>query len=74
MILMNVPKHLWGQVVLIAAQLINKIPLRVLKWKSPCEMLKGDNGGILPLKVFGCVYFVKDNRPSVEKLDPKAVK
>ena len=74
MIAMNVPKHLWGQAVLTAAQLINRMPSRVLDWKSPCEMLKGDNGGILPLKVFGCVCFVKDNRPSVGKLDPRAVK
>jgi hypothetical protein len=42
--------------------------------KSLCEMLKEDNGGILPLKVFGFVCFVKDNRPSIGKLDPRAVK
>jgi hypothetical protein len=74
MISMNVLKQLWGQTVLTVAQLINRMPSRVLEWKSPCEMLKGDNGGILPLKVFGCVCFVKDNRPSVGKLDPRAVK
>ncbi|KAF9672574.1 hypothetical protein SADUNF_Sadunf11G0056300 [Salix dunnii] len=54
--------------------MINRMPSRVLEWKSPCEMLKGDNGGILPLKVFGCVCFVKDNRSSVGKLDPTTVK
>jgi hypothetical protein len=37
-------------------------------------MVKGDNGGILPLKVLGCVCFVKDNKPSIGKLDPRAVK
>lgn len=37
-------------------------------------MLKGDNGGILPLKVFGYVCFVKDNRPTAGKLDPRAVR
>jgi hypothetical protein len=47
---------------------------RVLEWKSSCEMLKGNNGGILPLKVFSYVYFVKDNRPSVGKLDLRVVK
>jgi len=49
------------------------MPSRVLEWKSPCELLKGDNEGILPLKVFECVCFVKDNIP-VGKLDPRAVK
>ncbi|KAJ3668810.1 hypothetical protein LUZ61_022792 [Rhynchospora tenuis] len=43
MISMNVPKHLWGQAVLTAAALINRMPSR-------------------------------DNRPSVGKLDPRAVK
>jgi hypothetical protein len=56
MISMNVPKQLWGLVVLTAAQLINRVLSRVLEWKSPCEMLKGDNSGILPLKVFGCFF------------------
>ena len=65
---------MWGQAVLTAAQLINRMPSRVLEWQTPCVMLKGDNGGILPPKVFGCVCFVKDNRPTVGKLDPRAVK
>jgi hypothetical protein len=50
------------------------MPSRVLEWQTSFEMLKGDNGEILPLKVFGCVCFVKDNRPIVRKLDPRAVK
>jgi hypothetical protein len=37
-------------------------------------MLKGDNNEILTLKVFGCVCFMKDNKPSVRNLDPRAVK
>jgi hypothetical protein len=71
---MNVPKYLWGQAVLTATYLINRMPSRVLDWKSPIEMLKGENGDVLPLKTFGCVCFVQDNRPNVGKMDPKAVK
>jgi hypothetical protein len=74
MISMNVPKYLWGQAVLTAAQLINRTPSRILDWKSPCEMLKGDNGGILPLRVFDCMCFLRDNRLTVGKLDFRAVK
>jgi hypothetical protein len=37
-------------------------------------MLKGDNDGILPLKVFGCVCFVRDKRPCVGKINPGAMK
>jgi hypothetical protein len=74
MMSMNVPKHLWGQVVLTATYLINRMPSRVLDWKSPIEMLKGKSQDVIPLKTFGCVCFVQDNRPNVGKLDPKAVK
>jgi Integrase core domain len=74
MMSMNVPKYLWGQAVLTATYLINKMPSRVLDWKSPIEMLKGKNGDVLPLKTFDCVCFIQDNRPNVGKLDPKAVK
>jgi hypothetical protein len=74
MMSMNVPKYLWGQAVLTAIYLINMMPSRVLDWKSPIEMLKGKKGDVLLLKIFGCVCFVQDNRPNVEKLDPKAVK
>jgi Reverse transcriptase (RNA-dependent DNA polymerase) len=74
MMSMNVPKYLWGQAVLTATYLINRMPSRVLNWKSPIEMLKGKNEDVLPLKTFGYVCFVQDNRPNVEKLDPKAVK
>jgi hypothetical protein len=74
MIFMNVPKHLWGRAVMTTTQLINRMPSRVLEWQIPMEMLQKKNGSIPPLKVFGCVCFVKDNRPTVGKLDPKAVK
>jgi hypothetical protein len=74
MISMNVPKYLWGRAVMTATQIINRMPYRVLEWQIPMEMLHGKNESIPPLKVFGCVYFVKDNKPMVEKLDLRAVK
>jgi hypothetical protein len=74
MMSMNVPKYLWSQAVLTATYLINRMPSRVLDWKSPIEMLKGKNQDVIPLKTFGCVCFVQDNRPNVGKLDPKVVK
>jgi hypothetical protein len=74
MMSMNVLKYLWGQAVLTATYLINKMPSRVLDWKSPIEMLKGKDEDVVSLKIFGCVCFLQDNKLNVGKLDPKVVK
>ena len=71
---MNVPKFLWSEAVMTAVYLINRTPSRLLGWKTPYEMLRGVNEFIIPPKVFGCTCFVRDHRPSVGKLDPRAVK
>jgi len=71
---MNVPKYLWSEAVLTAAYLINRMPSRILGMKSPIELLLGRQEFKVPPKVFGCVCFVRDHRPSVGKLDPQAVK
>ena len=42
--------------------------------KTPYEVLFRKNEFIVPLKVFGCTCFVRDHRPSVGKLHPRAVK
>lgn len=56
------------------AYLINRIPSRILGMKSPAELLLGQREFKVPPKVFGCVCFVRDHRPSVGKLDPQALK
>jgi hypothetical protein len=74
MLQMNLSKYLWSEAVMIAAYLINRMSLRILGMKSPTELLLGRREFKVPPKVFGCVCFVRDHRPSVEKLDPHAVK
>jgi transposase InsO family protein len=74
MFTMNVPKFLWSEAVLTATYLINRTPLRVTGMKSPCELILKDNTFVVPPKLFGCTCFVRDHRPSVSKLDPRALK
>ena len=74
MFAMNVPKFLWSEAVMTAAYLMNRMPSRVLGYKTPIECLTGDTTYVVPPKVFGCTCFVKDYRPSVGKLDPRALK
>uniref|UniRef100_A0A2N9FBM1 Integrase catalytic domain-containing protein n=1 Tax=Fagus sylvatica TaxID=28930 RepID=A0A2N9FBM1_FAGSY len=61
--------------VLTATYLLNRMPSRVLKGKSPFEILFADKSPFsVPLKVFGCVSFVHNLNPSRDKLDPRAHK
>ena len=57
MISMNVPKFLWGEAVMTAAYLMNRMPSRVLGYKTPLECLTGETKYVFPPKVFGCVCF-----------------
>jgi hypothetical protein len=51
--------------------LINRKLSRVIGMKIPCEMLLGEIK-FVPLKIFGCTCFVRDHRPSLGNLDPRA--
>lgn len=74
---MNVPKYLWGEAILTATYLINRLPSRVLNFETPLNVFQKcfpDNRlhSILPLKVFGCIVYVHSKNQS--KLDPRAEK
>ncbi|RVW23954.1 Retrovirus-related Pol polyprotein from transposon TNT 1-94 [Vitis vinifera] len=76
---MNVPKLLWGQVVLTAAYLINRMPYRVLKFQTPCQTLLKSFPttrliSIVPPKIFGCSVFVHINQQHRSKLDLRSLK
>jgi hypothetical protein len=74
MLIMNVPKFLWSEVVMTATYLINRMSSRILEMKKPCEILLGSNMFILLPRVFGCTCFARDHRLTVVKLDPRAIK
>jgi transposase InsO family protein len=75
MLQMHVPKLFWANAVLTAAYLLNRMPSRILKGKSPFEMFfPGKNPFSVPPRVFGCVSFVHNHSPNRDKLDPRAHK
>uniref|UniRef100_A0A2N9ERL8 Integrase catalytic domain-containing protein n=1 Tax=Fagus sylvatica TaxID=28930 RepID=A0A2N9ERL8_FAGSY len=75
MLQMHVPKLFWADAVLTAAYLLNRMPSRILKGKSPFEMFfPGKNPFSVPPRVFGCVSFVHNHSPNRDKLDPRAHK
>lgn len=76
---MNVPKLFWGQAVLTATYLINRMPSRVLKFQTPCQTLLKSFPttrliSTIPPKIFGCSVFVHINQQHRSKLDPRSLK
>ena len=56
----NLPIKFWGECVLTAAYLLNKLPGDALNGKTPHEMLFGIAPDLSRLKVFGCLCFAKN--------------
>jgi hypothetical protein len=72
----HVPKSYWGDVLLTAIYLINRMPSQILDFKTPIEVLSppfSTSKGISP-KVIGCVCFVHIHGPTRSKLDPRSFK
>ena len=76
----NVPKYFWGEAVLTAAYLINRMPSRVLNFETPCQKLLTIFPHIqivsknIPTKIFGCTASVQIHQQFRSKLDPKSIK
>ena len=75
----NTPKLFWGDVVLIACYLINKMPTNVLHFQTSINVFSKNFPKTLtiigfPLKIFGSIAFVHNHELNHNKLDPKAFK
>ena len=75
----HVPKYFWGEAILTATYLINRLPSRVINFQTPLHVLQNAYPSnhlfhTMSLKVFGCTAYVHDLNPSLGKLDPKAQK
>ncbi|CAL2268732.1 unnamed protein product [Prunus armeniaca] len=71
-----VPKSYWGEAVLTAAYLINRMPSQVLKFQTPLQVFTAACSpsivNHLPPRVFGCISFVHLHHSG--KLDPHSLK
>ena len=72
---MKVPKKFWADVVSITCFLINRMPTVVLKAVILYKVIH-PHISLFPIepRIFGCTCYVRDTRPFVTKLDPKALK
>jgi len=75
----KVLKSFWGEAVLTAYYLINRLPSTILASKSPMDVLSSfypnvSTSNQLVPRIFGCVSFVHVPSGDRGKLDPRALK
>lgn len=63
----TLPKHFWEECVLAASYLINCTPYKILKGKTPFELLYGNAPSYSRIKVLGCLAFVGDHKLPKDK-------
>lgn len=67
-------RNFWGECILMATYLINRLPSRILKWKSPYEMLYNKKPDYTNLRNFGCLVYLTNTKPNKDKFDYRASK
>lgn len=67
----NLPTKFWGDCVLTATYLINRFPSKVLKNKTPFEILFGYPPSYSHLKSFCCLCYVTNNEKSRDKFQSR---
>jgi len=70
----SLPIRFWGECVLTAAYLINRTPTKLLKGKSPYELLSGCAPSYKEMRVFGTLCFARSILRSKDKFTSRSRK
>jgi len=71
----NAPTMLWGEAVVTACYIKNRLPTRSLKdGKTPFELWTGRKSYVGHIRKFGCTVYRHIPKANRKKLDPKGMK
>ncbi|GKA20495.1 putative RNA-directed DNA polymerase [Tanacetum coccineum] len=65
----NLPTRFWGECVLTAAHVINRLPSEVIENKTPYEILHNSKPNYDHMKVFGCLAYYRSVETKGDKFE-----
>lgn len=68
----NLPLKFWGDAILTAVYIINRLPSSILNWKTPFEVLHNKSPNYHFLLSFGCLCYITNTYPHKTKFDERA--
>uniref|UniRef100_A0A251S5C6 Putative ribonuclease H-like domain-containing protein n=1 Tax=Helianthus annuus TaxID=4232 RepID=A0A251S5C6_HELAN len=67
----NLPKKFWGECVMTAAYIINRLPSKTIDNKTPFEILFEEKPEYEHMKVFGCLAYFRNTDTKGDKFEWK---
>lgn len=67
----NIPKRFWGECILTAAYIINRLPSKVINNKTPYELVWNHKPEYEHLRIFGCLAYFRNTNTKGDKFEGK---
>ncbi|KAJ9552385.1 hypothetical protein OSB04_016430 [Centaurea solstitialis] len=67
----KLPKRFWGECVLTAAYIINRLPSKTISHKTPYEVLFDQKPDYDHMRVFGCLTYYRSNETKGDKFEER---